>query len=140
MIRPSSLRSSGSQESCSVLTAEGLEVRYGAVRAVRGISIGVEPGEVVALLGPNGAGKTTTLRGLSGLVTKLGSVHVEGREIESPRVARAAGVVHVPQGRGLFRRLTVEQNLSLGAYGKDREQRDRCLSSAVSRIPELSGW
>jgi branched-chain amino acid transport system ATP-binding protein len=123
-----------------VLVADTLEVTYGAVRAVRGVSISVAPGEVVALLGPNGAGKTSTLRGISRLVAGGGVVTVDGQRITTPHEARAAGIIHVPQGRGLFRRLTVEQNLALGAYGDRRSEREGAVDAALMRLPELNAW
>jgi branched-chain amino acid transport system ATP-binding protein len=93
-------------------------VNYGAVSAVRGISITVEPGEVVALLGANGAGKSTTLRTISGLIRpRSGSIHFAGERIDRlppSRIVRV-GVAHCPEGRRVFGSLTVAENLRLGA-------------------------
>jgi branched-chain amino acid transport system ATP-binding protein len=122
-----------------VLVAEHLGVRYGAAPAVRDVSLSLAPGEVVAILGPNGAGKTSTLRAISGLVAHAGAVTVDGHPVTSAHQARAAGVVHVPQGRGLFRQLTVAQNLALGAY-LDRGGREAAVAGARRRIPELDRW
>jgi branched-chain amino acid transport system ATP-binding protein len=99
------------------LAVEGLEVRYGAVRAVRDLSFTVEPGEIVGLIGPNGAGKSSTLHAIMGAApvthgdVAVGGTSVRGRPPE--RVARA-GVALVPEGRRIFGELTVEENLRLG--------------------------
>jgi branched-chain amino acid transport system ATP-binding protein len=102
----------------ALLELENVEARYGAVRALHGVSLSVGEGEVVAVLGGNGAGKTTTLRAVSGLVSTAGEVRFAGARITGAppeRVARA-GIAHVPEGRGLFRELSVYENLRLGAY------------------------
>jgi branched-chain amino acid transport system ATP-binding protein len=101
-----------------LLELEDVQARYGPVQALRGVSLSVGAGEVVAVLGGNGAGKTTTLRAISGLVTTSGEVRFVGRRITRAapeRVARA-GIAHVPEGRGLFHELSVYDNLRLGAY------------------------
>ena len=123
-----------------MLRADKLEVRYGAITAVRGVSLRVEEGEALAVLGPNGAGKTSLLRAVSGSIRHAGTVSVDGTEVTSPEGALAAGVAHVPQGRGLFRRLTVAQNVALGAAGSRRMQRNTSIATALERIPELEGW
>jgi branched-chain amino acid transport system ATP-binding protein len=102
----------------ALLELEGLEARYGAVRALHGVSLAVENGTIVALLGANGAGKTTTLRAISGLVRKSGEVVFDGRRItrySAERIARL-GIAHVPEGRGLIAELSVRDNLRLGAH------------------------
>jgi branched-chain amino acid transport system ATP-binding protein len=102
----------------ALLELEGLEARYGAVRALHGVSLAVEDGTIVALLGANGAGKTTTLRAISGLVRKSGDVLFDGRRItrySAERIARL-GIAHVPEGRGLIAELSVRDNLRLGAH------------------------
>ena len=101
-----------------LLELEDVHARYGPVQALSGVSLSVGEGEVVAVLGGNGAGKTTTLRAISGLVTTSGQVRFAGKGITRAapeRVARA-GVAHVPEGRGIFRELSVHENLRLGAY------------------------
>jgi branched-chain amino acid transport system ATP-binding protein len=103
----------------SLLTVEGLEVRYGGIRAVKGIDLAVEEGEVVCLIGANGAGKTTSLRALAGLLpAAAGSIRYAGSEVSTvPVHARARlGIGMVPEGRGVFPRLTVAENLQMGAY------------------------
>ena len=123
-----------------MLVADHLAVRYGAVDAVRDVSLAVAPGQVLALLGPNGAGKTSTLAALSGIVAHDGSVTVDGCHVESPVAARAAGVVQLPEGRGLFGRLTVTQNLALAAYGRGRQAATAAVATAERLVPELAGW
>jgi len=103
----------------ALLTVTDLEVSYGAIAALHGISLDVEQGEIVTLIGANGAGKTTTLRTISGLLKpKRGAVSYQGRNITGvkPHAITAMGVSHVPEGRGIFANLTVNDNLELGAY------------------------
>jgi branched-chain amino acid transport system ATP-binding protein len=100
-----------------LLQLRDVEARYGAVRALHGISLAVDEGELVAVLGANGAGKTTTLRAVSGTVRRDGEILFAGRKL--PRRAEAtarAGIAHVPEGRGTFMELSVWDNLRLGAY------------------------
>jgi branched-chain amino acid transport system ATP-binding protein len=106
-----------------LLNVRGLEVSYGPVVAVRGLSLRVEEGEIVALLGPNGAGKTSTLRGVTGLVRPSGGrIRFTGRRIEgaSPHAVVALGMAHVPEGRRVFPGLSVLDNLRLGGWGLAR--------------------
>jgi branched-chain amino acid transport system ATP-binding protein len=101
----------------SLLELTNVQARYGAVKALHGVSLGVGEGELVAVLGANGAGKTTTLRAISGTVRRDGDVVFAGRRL--PRRAEAtarAGIAHVPEGRGTFTELSVWDNLRLGAY------------------------
>jgi branched-chain amino acid transport system ATP-binding protein len=94
-----------------------VHARYGEVRALHGVSLAVEEGQIVSVLGPNGAGKTTTLRAVSGTVRTRGSIVYAGKRIgRSPETAARAGIAHVPEGRGTFSELTVWENLRLGAY------------------------
>jgi branched-chain amino acid transport system ATP-binding protein len=101
-----------------LLELRDVEARYGAIRALHGVSLTVDEGEVVSLLGANGAGKTTTLRAISGAVRKTGDVAFDGRSIarSAPESVARLGVAHVPEGRGLFGELTVWDNLRMGAY------------------------
>ena len=101
-----------------LLELRDVEARYGAIRALHGVSLTVEEGEVVSLLGANGAGKTTTLRAISGAVRKTGDVSFDGKSIarHAPESVARLGVAHVPEGRGLFGELTVWDNLRMGAY------------------------
>ena len=102
-----------------MLEVRDLAVRYGGIRALRGISLTVREGEIVALLGANGAGKTTTLRAISGLVKpESGRMHFLGNSLEGARpdaIARL-GIGHVPEGRRIFARMSVRENLQMGGY------------------------
>ncbi|TMK38212.1 MAG: ABC transporter ATP-binding protein [Actinobacteria bacterium] len=103
----------------ALLAVDGLEVAYGKIRAVKGISFSVDAGAVVTLIGANGAGKTTTLRTLSGLLTpSAGTVSFEGRRIDGMPAHQIVelGIAHVPEGRRIFPRMTVRENLELGAF------------------------
>ena len=105
----------------SLLALEGLQVAYGGIRAVKGVDIAVEPGELVCLIGANGAGKTTTLRAITGLVRPAGGhIRDDGTEIAGLRPHQIArrGLALVPEGRGVFPQLTIEENLAMGAYAR----------------------
>lgn len=111
----------------SLLDVRDLVAGYGPVTVLTGLSFSVEPGEVVVILGANGAGKTTTLRALSGLLPAKGHIELDGTSLLGRRADQvtAAGVAHVPQGRGTITDLTVDENLRLGAYLRnDDEVRD----------------
>jgi branched-chain amino acid transport system ATP-binding protein len=102
-----------------MLTIRDLEVAYGTVPALHGINLDVDRGEIVTLIGANGAGKTTTLRTISGLLKpRRGEVTFNDKKITGtkPDVITAMGVSHVPEGRGIFANLSVQDNLELGAY------------------------
>ncbi len=104
-----------------VLDVEQLEVRYGAVPAVRDLSVQVRKGEIVGLIGPNGAGKSTTLLAIMGVVPPAaGDIRVHGRSIRGapPETVSRSGVAFVPEGRRIFAGLTVEENLRLGLVGR----------------------
>ena len=104
-----------------MLRVNDLHVYYGAIHALKGLSFSVEQGELVAVLGANGAGKTTTLKTLSGLLRPAsGSIELHGRplqKIEAHEIVRR-GVAHVPEGRKVFPRFTVSENLKIGAYAR----------------------
>ena len=122
------------------LEVDGLRVRYGAQEAVSGISFDVGAGEVVALLGANGAGKTTTLRAVSGLLRpSAGEVRLDGRRLDllAAHDVVAAGVAHVPEGRRVFARMTVEENLELGGY-TDRRGMRSALDRVLALLPVLA--
>ena len=98
-----------------------MEVNYGAVRALRGISLDVEPGSIVALLGANGAGKSTIQKAISGLLTpSAGDIEFDGHRLNSlsPREIIRLGIAPVPEGRRIFKDLTVSENLRMGAYSR----------------------
>jgi branched-chain amino acid transport system ATP-binding protein len=102
----------------ALLELDGVEARYGSVKALHGVSLSVGEGEVVAVLGANGAGKTTTLRAISGTVRRSGTIRFAGRSISgrSPEAVARLGIAHVPEGRGTLSELSVAENLRLGAY------------------------
>ena len=105
----------------SLLALEKVEVAYGGIRAVKGIDLAVEPGEMVCLIGANGAGKSTTLRAITGLVrAAAGRIRYDGADISGLRVHEIArrGLAMVPEGRGVFPQLTIEENLAMGAYAR----------------------
>jgi branched-chain amino acid transport system ATP-binding protein len=120
----------------SLLEIRGLEVRYGGIRAVKGIDLEVGAGEMVCLIGANGAGKSSTLRAISGLVpTAPGAVRFGGTDLAgAPAFRRArAGLVMVPEGRGVFAQLSVEENLAMGAYARA----DAGIASDRARVFDL---
>jgi branched-chain amino acid transport system ATP-binding protein len=101
-----------------LLELSAVEARYGPIKALHGVSLRLDEGEVVAILGANGAGKTTTLRAISGTVRRSGEVRFDGRPLgrRAPEAIAKLGIAHVPEGRGLFPELTVWENLRMGAY------------------------
>jgi branched-chain amino acid transport system ATP-binding protein len=108
----------------SLLTLENIHSYYGHIHALQGISITVEEGEIVTLIGANGAGKSTTLRTISGLIhPRHGKITLKGQDIShmDPHQIVKAGVGHVPEGRGIFPKLTVKENLEIGAFVLDDE-------------------
>ena len=118
-----------------LLEIRGLEVRYGGIRAVKRIDLEVAQGELVCLIGANGAGKSSTLRAIAGLAPAAGSVRFAGREMSGVPAFRRArdGLVMVPEGRGVFSRLSVEENLAMGAYARA----DSSVASDRARVLEL---
>jgi branched-chain amino acid transport system ATP-binding protein len=105
----------------ALLEVDGLEVTYGKIRAVKGVTFAVDAGSVVTLIGANGAGKTTTLRTLSGLVPpSAGSITFDGQRIDGVPAHEIVerGIAHVPEGRRVFPRMTVGENLELGAFSQ----------------------
>jgi branched-chain amino acid transport system ATP-binding protein len=124
-----------------MLTVQNLDVFYGAVQALRDVSISVQKGEVVTLIGANGAGKSTTLRAISGLVApKGGRIVFEGEDVAGVPAHNlvARGISMSPEGRGVFANLTVLENLEMGAYlDKDRARIKRNLERAFTMFPRL---
>jgi len=121
----------------ALLTLDGVEARYGPVQALRGISLEVPEGQIVAVLGANGAGKTTTLRAISGTVRRSGTITFAGKPLRGgPEAVARAGIAHVPEGRGTFTELSVVENLKLGGYVR----RDRELRTDMDRISEWFPW
>ena len=108
-----------------LLEVRGLEVHYGGIRAVKGIDLDVGEGELVCLIGANGAGKTSALKAICGLHARGGKVTYAGQALEGLPVFELPrrGLVMVPEGRGVFPQLTVEENLAMGAYARDDKKR-----------------
>lgn len=133
-----------------ILEVHNLKVSYGGIQALKGISLEVAPGELVALIGSNGAGKTTTLKTLAGLLhPSAGKLHYAGKSLKhSPTHRRVReGLALVPEGRGVFARLTVEENLQMGAYTRndtaeiatDLERMYALFPRLAERRPQLAG-
>ena len=125
----------------AMLEIRDLEVCYGMIQAIKGISFEVREGEVIALIGANGAGKTTTLHTISGLLSpKAGSVIFEGKDITKIPAHKIVsyGMAHVPEGRRVFASLSVYQNLKMGAYTRSsKEEIEESLQMVYSRFPRL---
>jgi branched-chain amino acid transport system ATP-binding protein len=122
------------------LSIQQLAISYGGIQAVKGVSLEIRPGEIVALIGANGAGKTSTLRGVVGLLPKRGSVQLFGQDItrlDAHEIA-AHGVALVPEGRGVFTGMTVHENLLLGAYLKrDKSTLGKRFEQVFALFPRL---
>ena len=124
----------------ALLAIEDLRAFYGDSIALHGISLSVRQGGITALLGANGAGKTTTLRAISGLVRRQGRILLDGRPIEALETEEVArlGVAHVPEGRGTFTDLTVEENLRLGGIiRRDKAAVRQDLDRLLGHFPRL---
>lgn len=121
-----------------MLEIQDLNVSYGMIHAVQGLSLHVDRGEIVALIGSNGAGKSTTLLAVVGLLKSTGRIRLKGRDIAGLPTHRIVkeGMVLVPEGRGIIGTLTVEENLEMGAYGRDRGWRSE-LQGIYDRFPVL---
>jgi branched-chain amino acid transport system ATP-binding protein len=123
-----------------LLSVQDLRVSYGAIEAVKGISLEIFPAEIVSLIGANGAGKTTTLQAISGLLPSRGQVLFDGQALSAipPYDLITKGLVHTPEGRGIFLNLTVEENLKLGAYRrKGRFQLQEEMEVCFGFFPRL---
>ena len=124
-----------------MLEVRDLQVYYGMIHAIKGISFDVNQGEVIALIGANGAGKTTTLHTITGLLApKSGSVLFEGKDITKIPAHKivSMGMAHVPEGRRVFAELSVYENLKMGAYTrKDKKEIEESLANVYKRFPRL---
>lgn len=123
----------------SMLTVENINVYYGPIHALKGVSIDVKQNEIVALIGANGAGKSTTLKTISGLLrTKTGSITFDGENITSTEAHKlvAKGMAHVPEGRRIFLQMTVQENLEMGAFVNNKDVKET-LADVFARFPRL---
>lgn len=125
----------------AMLEVKDLEVYYGVIQAIKGVSFHVEKGEVIALIGANGAGKTTILHTVTGLLSpKKGSVIFQGKDITKTPAHKivSMGMAHVPEGRRVFAELSVYENLKMGAYTRtDKAEIEDSLKSVYKRFPRL---
>lgn len=125
----------------AMLSVKDLEVHYGVIKAIKGVSFDVNEGEVIALIGANGAGKTTILHTISGLLKPTaGSVMFEGQDITKVPAHKivSLGMAHVPEGRRVFSQLSVLQNLKMGAYTRnDKAEMEEMLQMIYKRFPRL---
>ena len=122
-----------------LLELEDVEARYGPIKALHGIALTVDEGQMVSLLGANGAGKTTTLRAISGIVRKSGKLHFAGRPL--PRAADAIarlGIAHVPEGREIYGEMTVWENILVGSsFRRDRREARRDCEEVLEHFPRI---
>ncbi len=124
-----------------MLSVKNLDVYYGMIHAIKGISFDVKKGEIVTLIGANGAGKTTILKTISGMIkAKNGEVHYNGKDIlcEEPHKIVGTGLAHVPEGRRVFPEMTVEDNLELGGFTDDNKTKIKLgFENAYEKFPRL---
>ena len=123
-----------------LLELRGLEVRYGGIRAVKGVDLEVGEGELVCLIGANGAGKSSTLKAICGLApVHAGTVRYDGAETTRARVHELPrrGLVMVPEGRGIFHQLTVQENLAMGAYARGGGRIEQLSEPQYAAFPRL---
>jgi len=127
----------------TLLTVEGLDVRYGKIRAVVGLDLAVNDGEIVTLVGVNGAGKSSTIRAICGVETPAaGRIEFAGQRLDRLPAHRimALGITHVPEGRQIFTNMTLRENLLLGAYHRqDQDQVARDIETDLELFPLLQG-
>ncbi len=125
----------------ALLEIKDLEVNYGVIKAIKGVSFDVNEGEIIALIGANGAGKTTILHTITGLIqAKKGAIVFDGKELTKtpPHKIVSMGMAHVPEGRRIFQQLSVLENLKLGAYTrKDKSEIASTLKMVYERFPRL---
>ena len=122
------------------LTVNNINVYYGAIHAIKGISFRVDEGEIVTLIGANGAGKSTTLKTVSGVLrSKTGSLEFCGKDIGNIPAHRLVfeGIAQVPEGRRIFQQLTVTENLEMGAYSRPNSEVKESIERVYDRFPRL---
>jgi branched-chain amino acid transport system ATP-binding protein len=123
-----------------MLKVKGIHVYYGAIHALKGVSLSIEPGELVTLIGANGAGKTTTLKTLSGLLRpRRGAIELQGSSLEKTDAHEivSRGVAHVPEGRKIFPRFTVLENLQVGGFTQAKASLGAELEFVFNMFPRL---
>ena len=121
-----------------LLELDGIHVHYGAIEALRGVSVTVAEGEIVTLIGGNGAGKTTTLKAISGVrPLSAGTIRFEGRDLAGvpPHKRVELGICQAPEGRGIFPGMTVQENLDMGCYGRKAPKAE--IAADIDRVCEL---
>ena len=125
----------------AILEVDNINVYYGNIRALHGITFNVEEGKIITLIGANGAGKTTTLNSISGILApRQGTVKVFGEDVRQvmPHLLVPKGVIQVPEGRRIFSRLTVDENLSMGAFTQlDKAQNAKNRERVLEMFPRL---
>jgi len=124
----------------ALLSVQDINVYYGAIHAIKGVSFEVEKGEIVTLIGANGAGKSTTLKTISGLLrTKTGSITFQDENIGAVPAHKliAKGLAQVPEGRAVFLNMTVEENLEMGAFTRPKDRVDDHLERVYDLFPRL---
>ena len=123
-----------------LLEVNNINVYYGAIHAIKGISFSVDEGEIVTLIGANGAGKSTTLHTVSGLLrSKTGDITFDGKPIGhmAPHLIVKEGLAHVPEGRRIFQQMTVEENLEMGAFTQPNSTVEPGLEQVYEQFPRL---
>lgn len=121
----------------ALLEVDQIETYYGNIRALKGVSLTVDRGEIVSLIGSNGAGKTTTLRTISGMLKpRTGQVRLEGKRIDTLPAEQLVrlGIGHSPEGRRIFSRMTIQENLDMGAFSRSDKQ---AITKDMERVLEL---
>jgi len=124
----------------SLLKVDNLEVYYGSIHALKGVSFHIEKGEIISLIGANGAGKTTILRAISGIVPSQGTISIEGKSLgEVPSYKRVSlGIAQSPEGRGVFPNMSVLENLEMGAYSRnDKSEIAADMKRCLELFPRL---
>ena len=127
-------------EKQTILSVQDINVYYGPIHAVKGVSFEVKEGEIVSLVGANGAGKSTTLDTISGLLrSKTGSIEFDGQSIFSTPAHKIVqmGIAHVPEGRRIFQQLSVEENLDMGAFVREKNTIAQAKEQVFEQFPRL---
>ncbi len=140
MTAPAEATAAAAATGTPILRLDDVNTYYGAIHALRGISLEVNSGEIVTLIGANGAGKTTTLKTISGLLhPKQGSVWFEGRDISgvAPHQLVTMGIGQAPEGRRIFSRLTVFENLLMGGFTRSKAENDEQVDKVYELFPRL---